>query len=277
MRSILGWFARRGSTLGDKEVEVHGASLCTEARRRCRFAMRPLQHWYRTPVGHLLESVEREALARRLDRLTGAASLQLGGFGMQPRLRPHTGRHWLACERPDDPGDCLLRFEQLPFQSQSMDIVVSVHALEFSDRPHQVLREAERVLVPEGALLLLCFNPISLWGAARAWRGGIRGAPRWQGRYLTARRTRDWVTLLGLELERIEYFYFRPPWNNAALQGRLQPLENVAERWLPWFGGVYLLTARKHVAGITPLRPSWRRRRGLTGGGLPQPTSRNTQ
>lgn len=235
--------------------------------------MRVLQHWYRTPVGHLLERMERDVIARRLDRITGAASLQLGGFGVQPRLRPNTGRHWLGCERFDERGDCLLRFEQLPFQSQSMDIVVLVHALEYSERPHQVLREAERVLVPEGVLLLLCFNPLSLLGAARAWPR----RSRWQGRYLSARRARDWITVLGLELEQIDYFYFCPPWNNPAVQGRLRPLEDVAGRWLPWFGGVYLLTARKHVAGITPLKPSWRQRRGLAGGSLPQLTSRNAQ
>jgi SAM-dependent methyltransferase len=38
------------------------------------------------------------------------------------------------------------------------------HALEFHDDPHQILREVERVLIPEGELIITGFNPISIWG-----------------------------------------------------------------------------------------------------------------
>lgn len=237
--------------------------------------MRSLQEWYCSPVGRLLEAAEREAVGRCLDRLTGAAMLQLGGFGSQPKLGANTGRQWLACEGADEPGDCIVDFEQLPFQSNTIDIVVLVHTLDFASRPHVVLREAERVLVPEGTLLTLCFNPWSLWGVTRAWRGYPGAEGPWGGRYLAVRRTRDWLTLLGLELEHTEYLYFRPPWNSEGAQQRLQVLEGLGERWLPWFGGVYLMEARKHVAGLTPLRPRWRRHTKLISGGLPQPTPRN--
>src|SRR5690606_11980997 len=136
---------------------VIGGGLCCAIRngRRCH-RMRSLQEWYCSPVGRLLEAAEREALGRCLDRLTGAAMLQLGGFGSQPKLGANTGRQWLACEGADEPGDCIVDFEQLPFQSNTIDIVVLVHTLDFASRPHVVLREAERVLVPEGTLLTLC-------------------------------------------------------------------------------------------------------------------------
>ncbi|HEX5126138.1 MAG TPA: methyltransferase domain-containing protein, partial [Rhodocyclaceae bacterium] len=43
---------------------------------------------------------------------------------------------------------------ELPFASQSLDLVVLPHVLEFSDQPHQILREVERVLVPEGNIVI---------------------------------------------------------------------------------------------------------------------------
>lgn len=237
--------------------------------------MRTLRNWYRTPVGRLLEQAERQALAQRMDRLSGAALLQLGGFYERPRLSANTGRQWLA-EPPDSgPVDCRLEFERLPLQSNSIDIMVLLHVLEFSAEPQAVLREAERVLASEGHLLVLGFNPWSSWGVTRAWRGHAKAEGPWRGRYLSPGRARDWLTLLGLEVEHTDYLYFRPPWNSSLAQERLQPLERLGPRCLPWLGGVYLTVARKRVAAVTPLRPRWAKQRKLLGGRLAQPTSRN--
>jgi ubiquinone/menaquinone biosynthesis C-methylase UbiE len=38
----------------------------------------------------------------------------------------------------------------LPLAANSIDLVVMPHTLEFAPDPHQMLREVERVLVPEG-------------------------------------------------------------------------------------------------------------------------------
>ena len=55
-------------------------------------------------------------------------------------------------------------FDALPFPDHSLDLVVLPHALELSRDPHLTLREVERVLVPEGRVMILGFNPASLWG-----------------------------------------------------------------------------------------------------------------
>lgn len=236
--------------------------------------MRTLQNWFETPLGQLLAEAERQALDNYLDRWAGATLLQIGGFGQGQRvLRANTSRQWLV-GRQGEPVDCALRPEQLPFQSNSMDIVVLVHSLDFSSNPHRVLREAVRVLAPEGYLLVLGFNLVSLWGAAHSVPAlQQRGAP-WNGQYFTQRRIRDWLTLLDLEMVAVEHHFYRPPVSRGRLQERLLPLEAWAPRLAPWFGAVHLTVARKHVVGLTPLRPVWRRRPRLVAGGLAQPSSR---
>jgi ubiquinone/menaquinone biosynthesis C-methylase UbiE len=57
-----------------------------------------------------------------------------------------------------------LDFDALPFDSASLDLVVLPHTLELASDPHQTLREVERVLVPEGRVVIVGFNPASLWG-----------------------------------------------------------------------------------------------------------------
>lgn len=237
--------------------------------------MRTLQGWYESPLGRTLAEAERDLLDRYLDRYTGARLLQIGGFGDGRRVRrANTSRQWLVDLPGQGPVDCRLRPEQLPFQSDTMDIVVLVHRLEFSPNPHRLLREAARVLSPEGHLLVLCFNLMSLWGAAHLWPGlRRRGAP-WDGEYFSGRRLRDWLTLLELEVKTTERGFYRPPLNRPRLLERLERLETWGHRILPWLGGVQLIVAQKHVAGLTPLRPVWRPRPKLIPGGLAQPTSR---
>lgn len=237
--------------------------------------MQTLQDWYETPLGRLLGEAERLALDRHLDRWSGTSLLQIGGFGPGRRvLRANTSRQWLVGEAGADQVDCLLRAEQLPFQSGCIDIVILVHSLEFSENPHGVLREAARVLAPEGHLLVLGFNPMSWWGLAHilpAFRR--RGAP-WDARYYSSRRLRDWLLLLDLETAGTEHCFYRPPLRRGRLQERLQSLE----KWIPqlaaWSGAVHLTVARKHVAGMTLLPPVRLSRRKLVAGGIAQPSSR---
>jgi SAM-dependent methyltransferase len=95
-------------------------------------------------------------------------------------------------------------FDALPFASQSLDLVVLAHTLESARDPHLALREVERVLVPEGRVLIFGFNPLSLWRLKRPWplaaaRDGAHRTshPRAAGEMIAYRRLRDWLRLLG--------------------------------------------------------------------------------
>ncbi len=149
--------------------------------------------------------------------------------------------------------------EALPFDTRSLDLVLLPHTLEFCTDPHQVLREVERVLTPEGYAVILGFNPFSLWGMWRLFARRRECIP-WCGRFLQLLRIKDWLKLLDFELTRGHMLYYRPPLRNQAIMDRLFFLDKVGDRWWPMAGAVYLLVARKHVAGMIPLRPVWKGR-----------------
>lgn len=150
-------------------------------------------------------------------------------------------------------------FDALPFPNQSLDLLVLPHALELSRDPHLTLREVERVLVPEGRVMILGFNPASMWGLrqrlgrARSAVGlGGRGAlflPR-AGEFLGYWRLRDWLRLLSFEVEGGRFGCFRPPYRSARWLERSAWMEGVGERWWPVFGAVYFLVAVKRVRGM---------------------------
>jgi SAM-dependent methyltransferase len=163
----------------------------------------------------------------------------------------------------------------LPLQAGSVDVVALPHVLEFALSPHAVLREVERVLIPEGHLVIFAFNPWSsfgLWRLASAWRGQLP----WRGRFVGLPRLRDWLTLLGLEVERVEWLSFRPPLRRARLFGRLEFLERLGQHFWPVFGNVFCVLARKRVLALRPIRARWARQRRLQAAGAIEPTTRDT-
>lgn len=137
-------------------------------------------------------------------------------------------------------------FDALPFPSQSLDLVVMMHALEGSREPHLALREVERVLVPEGRLVVLGFNPASLWGLRHRWRKGGDRPEAWIG----YGRLRDWLRLLGFEVDAARFGLFRPPMSSPSWMRRLAWLETAGQRWWPVLGAVYGVSAVKRVRGM---------------------------
>jgi SAM-dependent methyltransferase len=144
----------------------------------------------------------------------------------------------------------------LPFEAQSVDLIVMPHTLEFTSDPHRLLREAERVLMPEGQLLIVGFNSLSLWGARQS-AGKLTGQPFLPARQdlIAFTRLKDWIKLLGFELERGRFGCYRPPLTTDKWLGRYAFMEAAGDRWWPIFGAVYMVTAIKRVRGMRLVGP----------------------
>jgi ribonuclease HI len=112
---------------------------------------------------------------------------------------------------------CLLR--------PAVSIWWSAPCLEFAVKPHQVLREVERVLVPEGHVLIAGFNPISLFGLKRLVAGKC-GAYPWRGQFCR-RRLKDWLALLSFETGSQASGCFVPALEQKAWIDRLNCLDRV--------------------------------------------------
>jgi SAM-dependent methyltransferase len=226
-----------------------------------------------------VSEAERELLAELAGGLFGYQLVQLGSLG--------PGQDYLAgCpvqqKTTVDLFGCLsdaqlcAQPEHLPLASACIDAIILPHTLDFAEDPHQVLREAERVLIPEGRLLLTGFNPWSLWGLWRLLRRPFRRARRqvpWCGHFLSYPRLQDWLTLMGFDIERTDVRVFRPPLRREAALKRLGFVERIGQRYLPMLAGVYVLQAVKRVSTLRPVGPVWRRAPAL-GRPMVEPTAR---
>ena len=149
---------------------------------------------------------------------------------------------------------------QLPLASQSVDLVVLPHVLEGHPNPHDVLREVERVLMPEGQVVISGFNTASLWRVRQLFAPRHNGAP-WDAKFIGLLRLREWLRVLGFELNGGKFGCYAPPFRNEIWLKRFGFMEKAGARWWPVTGGVYVVRAVKRVHGMRVITPAWRKER----------------
>lgn len=209
--------------------------------------------WWKSPLGRHLLAQEQALLDPLVQDIFGYHAVQVGMPGIDLLRESRIAKRVVLAP---DAGDVLAVPEQLPLADRSVDLLLLPHVLEFSAQPHAVLREADRVLMPEGRLVILGFNPLSLWGLRRL-RG--RGYP-WDGRYISVPRVHDWLQLLDLEASGGRYCAYVPPLQRQRAIDRWRFMEKAGDRWWPLAGGVYLLQAVKRVKGLRVIGPAIERR-----------------
>jgi SAM-dependent methyltransferase len=145
----------------------------------------------------------------------------------------------------------------LPFACESLDLIVLPHVLEFATDPHQILREVDRVLRPEGRLIISGFNPASLWGA-RQYLSRLVGTPYLprDGQFISLIRIKDWLELLNFSLDRGHFGCYKFPLQGESAMGKMNFLEKMGNRWWPIFGAVFLVSAIKRQQGIRLIGPA---------------------
>jgi SAM-dependent methyltransferase len=215
-------------------------------------------HWFESSLGSYLLSREQTYFDRAVADVFGFHAVQVG----LPSIDFLRNSRMPQCVRSGVEPEAEVRANPmfLPFESQSLDLVVLPHVLEFSENPHQVLREVERVLRPEGRMILSGFNPRSLWGIVRTLKAGDGKFP-WNGNFLNLPRVKDWLELLGFEFAAGSMCCYRPPINRESWLRRFRFMEPAGDRWWAMGGGVYFIQAIKRVHGMRVIMPSWRDQR----------------
>jgi len=213
-----------------------------------------LSQWVETPLGRYLLDKEQALYDGLVADVFGFNAVQLG-LSAVDLLRANR-IPFRACLDRQGPAQALADFSHLPVVGQSLDLLLLPHVLEFSANPHQVLREAERVLRPEGQVVISGFNPWSLWGVCRWLPARWRAYP---GRvnFIALARLKDWLALLGFEVVAGQLCCYAPPLSEEKWLRRFAFMEQAGDRWWSLGGGVYILQARKRVPGMRLITPHW--------------------
>lgn len=219
---------------------------------RCKRARQAFVDWLASPKGVALLEAETRQLQDLLPSLVGCRALQVGVGGEIDLLAScHLPYHWYLASTRVACADMQIYPANLPLASQSVDLVLLHHCLDFDDAPYRIISEAVRLLNPGGSLLVVGFNPFSLLGLQHllaASRHPLHGA-----RFLRAGRVCDWVGVSGCEVQ--GYVAGFAAHHERGYRALLRQ-----QLWRR-FGGFYVLMARKQAV---PLHPILTRRQRLT-------------
>ncbi len=224
------------------------------------------QDWLQSPLGKGLLRQEARVIEEALDGVFGEYCLQLGLWGdSRTFLRFTRTQHSsliaevldAASGDPEADKPCAIgEMHRLPIDSDSIDAVLLPHTLDYSDRPHAVLREVDRVLRRDGHLIILGFKPGGLWGLRRLIPGA--GMPPGADNLISDRRLKDWLQLLDMRIQGASRYFFRWPLPRNTV-GSSSKWERRGQVWWPELAACYMLSAQKRVSTITPVMPLWRR------------------
>lgn len=235
-----------------------------------------VHRWLQSPLGEALQETEMRMVEEAFDGVFGEYCLQLGLWGEPraflkiPRIRRTACIAEPDCVMGDAAPDAYGALNLLPVASDSIDAVILPHTLEFSERPHAILREVHRILRSDGHVIILGFKPGGLWGLRRLVPGV--GLPPATEHLYSERRLADWLQLLDLTIHRSVRYFFR--WPVSGSRGGISSVwERRGRRWWPELGACYMMKAQKRLLTLTPVRKPWLAPRPKVVGGL-EPTTR---
>ena len=238
--------------------------------------MQQLQNWYQQPLGQMVGHQIRQHLDLCLPKLFGyhllhlGISEQCGWLAASPILHRITlTPEWL----PET--NLVASVFELPLAENSIDLAILPHTLAFCPDPNLVLAEVNRVLVPEGHMIFIGFNALSLWGIWRLWRRYTHQAP-WNGRFSSMMSAQRCLREMGYQITYGVSFFHRPPFQSQKLLNCLEFLETMGQLSITYPGGIYLLVARKKVSTLMPIKPIWRFKNFVLGRRLIQPTTKTS-
>lgn len=229
-----------------------------------QFPIVDFDDWLQSEPGQYVRRFEQTCVDKMVADAFGYHALQVGlpnlDFLRANRMpfKAYVGSESPAVPATDWASVVLAQPEYLPFESQSVDLIVLPHGLEASTHPHQVLREVERVLVPEGRVVISGFNPWSLWGLRHRTPYLAPWLPQPAQAQVSLPRLKDWLKLLSFDIEFGHFGCYVPPFRSQKWLARFAFTESAGNRWWPVCGAVYVVSAVKRVAGMRLITPRWK-------------------
>ena len=227
-----------------------------------------ISRWYETPMGERMAEDLAACLGRLADDAFGYHAVMVGAvLPRVPRLRIRARTQVAATveELAETPLMAVQAdFDYLPIETESADLVIALHVLESSREPHEIMRELDRIIRPEGRVLIVGVNPVSLWHLQKSWQQSWLGREKMAqtghlaGQHRAAWRVVDWLRLLGYDVQSVEHLGGMCPTTRPRFYDKMSSLRTLSSKWLWFMQGFYVIDAVRRVSTPTAIRPAFR-------------------
>jgi len=204
--------------------------------------------FYETPQGKLLQRQENSYLSHSITVSCKQTILQIGALGWETDfIDCRLYRYFYILDAHSEGSIKAARINgkshYLPIQSETVDLVILPHLLEFDAHRFQTMREIERVLKPGGELIILNLNQVNIWVRMQfLWNKKMSDS--WWGYFISRSRMTDWLKLLNYEIMSTAEFTID---NRTVTLGQFKWCRNT------FFSMAYAIRAIKRQFTLIPL------------------------
>ncbi len=210
-----------------------------------------LADWFDDRFGQSLYQAQKDRCEQIVSQYFGYRFAQLGVSPRHTLLEKQQPSHKFILSRAHNGASCQCEFDALPLPSDTVDIVLLHHVLDFSSHPHQALIEAARLVTAGGHIVIIGFDPFSLFGLYK-WLGVFwPGKPIWRHNSLRKGRIVDWLQLLGFQVNEGSVAGERT-WHFSLIK-----IKKKIKHFDFSCGTFYMVVAQKTVTPVRPVRQGY--------------------
>ena len=215
------------------------------------------EQWQELPNGDYIKQVLSAELETWWPKFFGYHLLKIGALSGCIATESSTIKHQVKLAPSSKSTDVIADIDDLPLLEHSVDVCLLAHALEFTVDPHHVVREADRVLIPNGYLVITGYNPFSFAGLNKLIPFRRQQLP-WNERFFSPLRVKDWLHLMGYEIlsDSRHIHSMLAKTSNPGVVG--QTWQQLCDNFFSRLGSIYIIVAKKRQHPLTPIKPKWR-------------------
>ncbi|MBT4571311.1 MAG: methyltransferase domain-containing protein [Nitrosomonadales bacterium] len=208
-------------------------------------------NWFDTELGKSLVDFEQKVMQKYLQQKFGYYALQLGEH-KKNLIKATKIKHHIIARGKEKNVD--LDEEWLPFDFDSIDLILCLHLFERVGNPQKLMDELFRVTVSGGYIILCGFNPISFAGLRKLIK--FDNFYPWNGSFLSISRIQNLLKQSGFTLRESKFEHYQPLFFDGKSNIN-NNLEKIGNRWLPLFGNIYFIVAEKVTVSKAPKKKEW--------------------
>lgn len=213
--------------------------------------------WSELPAGKDLKHIVEASLEDVSRKMFGYHLVKIGDLSNQVDMPNCPIKHVInVSDRENGNTGIVAQSHELPLLENSVDAVVLAHELDFAQDPHQILREVDRILMPNGYVAIVGFSPVSVAGLLKYLPVNPKQILH-DARFFTSTRIKDWLHLLGFEVIEHHNLLF----SELFFERRINPFgrwQVWCRKYLPIFSSMYMIVAKKRVLPLSLIKARWK-------------------
>lgn len=206
--------------------------------------------WYRKPINQPIKKLLNDSIPTLKKHISGNNTLFVGLSEFKKKFESPKYLSFIAIDQISS-SDYLTESKRLPFEDNSHDVIIIIHALDYTDNPYELVREIDRIATDDAKVILVGFNKFSLWGLIKPLMN--KTMMPWILNFHSLYSVREWFKILGYEASYKDTSGFLPMISKN-ISKYLEKVSIIQKIFASNFGGLYFLIFDKKMIPLTPVK-----------------------